>query len=57
MTSNAHAAATDLDAPKTFSADLVKRASGGFAVRSGLRAGRAKTSDKHQQAMLDYIKS
>lgn len=45
------------EAPKTFSADLVKRAAGGLAVRSGLRAGKAKTADKAYNAMNDYIKS
>lgn len=34
-----------------------RRASGGLAVRSGVRAGsRVKTSDKQQEAMLAFVK-
>ena len=37
-------------------ADL-SRARGGVAVQSGVRSGRAKTADKNQKQLLDYLKS
>jgi len=48
--------AHDDTAITTFGGESLRRVAGGFAVRTGLRAGRVKTSDKQQQAVLDFIK-
>ncbi len=42
--------------PTTFGANALRRATGGLAIRSGIRAGKAKTSDKAYNQMMDYIK-
>ena len=47
----------DAPSPQRLTLADLSRARGGVSVQSGVRSGKAKTADKLQQQMLDYIKS